>query len=248
MLLPAQAVDEVALVQGRGSRHRCAARCGCDANALARTVRRSRPRAGPVGRGRPCPGPRSPIASRGRGPGRSGLREPLGHGRGTPRNRPWSPPRWGRPARGPARPGTPARRPGCGPADPHHPAGVVVGDHGQVLVSPLVGDLVHPDPVQPVQAGPVDRVRCSATSRFTAASTVSQAHRSSWRSRSCPCVSEPSDHLLEITTMTGTRPSPWHFLRPNPTTWAQAIRAISASSQNRLELISRCRQRRRDTS
>jgi len=32
---------------------------------------------------------------------------------------------------------------------PHQPARVMVDDHGEVAVAPLVADLVHPDPAQP---------------------------------------------------------------------------------------------------
>jgi hypothetical protein len=41
-------------------------------------------------------------------------------------------------------------------ADPHHVAGVVVGDDREVAVAAPVGDLVHPDAVQPVEADVVD--------------------------------------------------------------------------------------------
>jgi hypothetical protein len=62
-------------------------------------------------------------------------------------------------------------------ADPHHPAGVVVGHDGQVAVAALVGDLVHPDPVQPVQPGVVDVL---GDHRPTMWPTASQVQRSSF--------------------------------------------------------------------
>ena len=37
-------------------------------------------------------------------------------------------------------------------AGPHQPAGVVIDDHDQIAVPALVGDLVDPDPAQPVEA------------------------------------------------------------------------------------------------
>jgi hypothetical protein len=101
--------------------------------------------------------------------------------------------------------------------DPDHPAGVVVGDHGQVLVTALVGDLVHTDPVEAVQPGPVDRFEVFGHQAF---------HRGVDRFPGAPqqvgdrglvhALREPADHLLEIAGMPGRRPRPRHLLRSDP--------------------------------
>jgi hypothetical protein len=95
-------------------------------------------------------------------------------------------------------------------ADPHHPAGVVVGHDGQVAVPALVGDLVHPDPVQPVQAAVVDVV-----GHHPADDVVDCLPRATQQLRHAGLVHplrQPAGHILEVAGMPGTRPRPPHLL------------------------------------
>ncbi len=60
---------------------------------------------------------------------------------------------------------------------PHQPAAVMVDDHDQIAVAALVGDLVDPDPAQPVNRSTV--ASTSALTRVTIDPTVRHATRNS---------------------------------------------------------------------
>src|SRR5204863_3359257 len=98
--------------------------------------------------------------------------------------------------------------------DPHHSAGVVVGDHGEVLVAAAIGDLVHPDPIQALEPVGVDMVSHDAAhdvvDRFPAAAQQRGG------GRLVGPLHQPGDHVFEVAGVAGAGPSPGDLFGADP--------------------------------
>ena len=94
-------------------------------------------------------------------------------------------------------------------AGPHQVPGVVIDDDDQVAVSALVGDLIDPDPTQPIEAidALLDVVVDTGDDRADRAPRHPQQLT---RRRLRGAHRQPRHHVIEVTRMTNTVPGPRH--------------------------------------
>lgn len=95
-------------------------------------------------------------------------------------------------------------------ADPHHIAGVMIGNHGQIGMTAPIGDLVHPDPVEIIQPGIGQILIDDAGDDL-----IDHGPRTPQQAGQTGLVhplSQPRHQVLEITTMPGAGPRPRHIL------------------------------------
>ena len=99
--------------------------------------------------------------------------------------------------------------------DPDDTAGVVVGDHGQVAVPALVGDLVDTDVAQPIEPAVIEPFGDDAS--HDPLDRLPRTAQQPADARLVGALSQPGDEVLEQDRVPGPGPCPGHLLGPDPT-------------------------------